>query len=129
MLFIHGFSGCATTSSVFEKGKKFAVTQVRKSEQLRDCSKVLAFVESTPDEVGKAGIRAFKIVYGAPITQPLEKARYNRFMELAGKGTIVPEKLPPTEDAAYYHGLRVHHQIMTWSLLEENTRFDPLDWG
>ena len=50
-------------------------------------------------------------------------------MELAGKGTIVPEKLPPTEDAAYYHGLRVHHQIMTWSLLEENTRFDPLNWG
>jgi hypothetical protein len=50
-------------------------------------------------------------------------------MELAGKGNIVPEKLPPTAETAHHHGLRVHHQIMTWLLLEESLLFDPLDWG
>jgi hypothetical protein len=75
LLFIHAFSGCDTTSSTYEKGKASAVAQLRKSVQLRQCSRVITSVESTPHEVGTAAIKAFKIVYGAPIQQPLAKAR------------------------------------------------------
>ena len=36
-------------------------------------------------------------------------------MDLACKGTIAPERLPPSERAAIHHGLRVHYQIIEWS--------------
>ena len=129
LLFIHAWSGCDTTSSIFGKGKAFAVKKLRKSLQLRECSRVITSIESTPKEVGNAAITAFKIFYNSSTRLPLEKIRYHIYAELAGNGVIEPEKLPPTEDTAHYHGLRVHHQIMTWSLLEERITFDPLDWG
>ena len=50
-------------------------------------------------------------------------------MELTSEGIIASEKLLPTDETAHYHGLRVHHQIMTWLFLEESATFDPLDWG
>ena len=37
--------------------------------------------------------------------------RYNKYIDLACKGIISPEKLPPSERAAYFHGLRCHYQI------------------
>lgn len=50
-------------------------------------------------------------------------------MELAGQAIIAPEKLPPTENTAHFHGLRVHHQVMTWRLLDKDFSFEPIDWG
>ena len=44
-------------------------------------------------------------------------------------GLIDPGKLPPTEDAAVYHGLRVHLQIINWKLLDDTVNLDPVDWG
>ena len=45
------------------------------------------------------------------------------------KGNVSPEDLPPTSRAAYYHGLRVHHQIMVWSLFPTTVQFNPSEWG
>ena len=39
------------------------------------------------------------------------------------KGVLEPERLPPTERCAYFHGLRVHQQIITWSLLDSDDNF------
>ena len=55
--------------------------------------------------------------------------RYEKYMDMACKGMICPEKLPPTTRAAYFHGLRAHHQIMVWSQLNETNQFDPITWG
>ena len=44
------------------------------------------------------------------------------------KDNILPEKLPPTPRAAYYHGLRVHLQVVTWESTGE-IDLDPLEWG
>ena len=44
------------------------------------------------------------------------------------RGKIEPEKLPPTDDAARLHGLRAHHQIITWSSLGNLVK-PPTDWG
>lgn len=41
---------------------------------------------------------------------------------------ISPEKLPPTERAAYFHGLRAHYQVMLWSLIDD-FELDAIDWG
>ena len=36
------------------------------------------------------------------------------------KGKVEPEKMPPTERAAFLHGLRVHLQIVNWKMLEDD---------
>ena len=56
-------------------------------------------------------------------------ARYSDLWEILRIGTISPEKLPPTARAAHFHGLRVHHQIMTWLFLHESADYDPSEWG
>ena len=55
-------------------------------------------------------------------------------MEMTCKGDVAPyrqispEMLPPTARAAHFHGLRVHNQIIAWSL-DESAECDPIDWG
>ena len=39
------------------------------------------------------------------------------------------EKLPPTERAAWFRGLRVHLQIIQWKMLDEELNLDPRKWG
>ena len=47
---------------------------------------------------------------------------------MACYGSISLRNLPPTERAAHFHGLRVHYQIMQWSLLGV-CEFNALEWG
>ena len=54
--------------------------------------------------------------------------RYQKYVDLAWKGIVVPEKLPPTVRAAYYHGLRCHYQIIQWSMID-NFEIQPSEWG
>jgi hypothetical protein len=44
-------------------------------------------------------------------------------------GLILPEKLPPTERAAHFHGFRVHLQVIEWKMLDENYNLNPTEWG
>ena len=54
----------------------------------------------------------------------LENLNYQIFIS----DTTSPEKLPPSERAAYLHGLRTHYQIMLWSLID-NFELEATDWG
>jgi len=51
-------------------------------------------------------------------------------MELAAttSSTMRPERLPPTERAAFQHSLRVHLQVMTWKRLNVS-QMEPCEWG
>jgi hypothetical protein len=49
-------------------------------------------------------------------------------MDMAAKGEIVPENVPPTEQAAIQHSLRVHQQTIVWETLNE-IHLNPLEWG
>ena len=51
-------------------------------------------------------------------------------MEITAKSktAIIPQSLPPTEKATYYHFLRVHLQVIQWKTLM-TTSADPLEWG
>jgi len=53
--------------------------------------------------------------------------RHNKYIDMAGKGMISPEKRPPTERAAYFHDLRPHYQIMLWSLMV-GFELDAIEW-
>ena len=49
-------------------------------------------------------------------------------MVAAGRSKIDPALLPPSPRAAFYHGLRVYHQIRVWKTLCD-TDIEPLSWG
>lgn len=51
-------------------------------------------------------------------------------MAMVAKSTkgLQPELLPPTEDSARQHSLRVYLQVVQWKTLM-STRIDPTDWG
>ena len=38
--------------------------------------------------------------------------RYSKYQQMVCEGIIEPEKLPSTEPSAWFHGLRVHLQII-----------------
>jgi hypothetical protein len=47
------------------------------------------------------------------------------------KRVFEPERLPPTSRAAYFHGLRVHHQIVSWMMIDTNddSTLSVDEWG
>ena len=49
-------------------------------------------------------------------------------MVLSDRANIDPALLPPSPRAAYYHGLRVYHQIQVWIKLSEKD-INPMNWG
>ena len=68
-----------------------------------------------------------QITYGCGDTR-LERARFLKFQKRAAKGKIDPDRLPPTEDAATQHALRVHVQFSVWQDLD-TTVIDPVGKG
>ena len=56
------------------------------------------------------------------------QCRYVRYEEVTENGETNPERLPPTERAAFYYTLHVHLQMILWGTLDANFK-DPLDWA
>ena len=54
--------------------------------------------------------------------------RYLKYQDAAAKGSLDPSKLPPSEDAALQHCLRVFLQVSIWKKLDVFC-LDPCDWG
>ena len=82
----------------------------------------------TAEEVGKAGSHVFVILYGGKKEESLRDLRYYKYMDMVASNStsLDPQKLPPTERAAFYHSLRVYLQIMLWKrLLNEHDDLDP----
>ena len=47
-------------------------------------------------------------------------------MKMTENSAVEPEKIAPTDRAAYYHGLRDHLKIATWKLLySKEIQLDP----
>ena len=67
----------------------------------------------TAEEIGKAGVRLFIILFGGKQGDSLNFLRYVKLMEMISSNKAIdPQKLPPTERAAHFHSLRVHLQVM-----------------
>ena len=49
-------------------------------------------------------------------------------MIASNRARIDPALLPPSPQAAYFHGLRVYHQLEVWRSLS-NSDLEPLNWG
>ena len=47
---------------------------------------------------------------------------------MAKSNKVVPQRLPPMERAAHYHSLRVHLQVVRWTVLS-NDMLQANEWG
>ena len=96
---------------------------------MQQISNLMSDLNAMKEEIGSAGIRLFVHLYGGKQTDSLNSLRYAKFMEMASCGkTLEPERLPLTERAAFFHSLRVHHQVILWRELS-NKELDPMQWG
>ena len=131
LLFIHAWSGCDTTSATCGHGKTTLLNKLKKSEELQEISTLMSNPEATAEQVGKAGIRLFVILYGGREDDSLNSLRFTKFMDMVSTNrstSLHPQNLPPTERAAYFHSLRVHLQVVLWHKLTNND-LDPTQWG
>ena len=87
---------------------------------------------ATTEQIGKAGTKVFIFMYGGKCRDSLNGLRYAKFMEMvtSSRMSIDPQKLPPTENAAYFHSLRVHLQVVLWKkLVNYDNDLNPERWG
>ena len=72
---------------------------------------------SEPETIGKSAILIFQNIF-SPSKEglKLEKIRRIKYEEIisSNRKSIDPAELPPSPRAAYFHGLRVHHQGRVW---------------
>jgi len=70
------------------------------------------------------------LIYGGSATDELNSLRYKTYMHVSATSSQLfrPEKLPPTENAAKFHILRVHLQVLQWKSLSTKIA-DPSQWG
>ena len=54
--------------------------------------------------------------------------RYLKYQDGVARGLVEPSKLPPSEDAAHQHSLRVYLQTSIWKSLDVFC-LDPCEWG
>ena len=149
LLFLHAWSGCDSTSHFFGKSKATIMKILVKSGKLRSITQVMMDPRSSQEAVGRASALAVKLVYSGQENDDIKEIRlvippyiffltktlltlicyrYNKYMDMACNGVVHPEKLPPTERAAHFHGLRSFHQICEWSLMERHN-CSAEEWG
>lgn len=126
ILFLHAFSGCDTTSAIFNKGKVKCVKLYQKNKELHDIVESFNNPDSSHETIAEAGERFFLAMYGArPAEKSLNKHRFHCFAKSVTK--IKPDiaLLPPTEGASRQHFFRVFHQVQKWL----GNELSPETWG
>lgn len=126
ILFLYAFSGCDTTSAIFNKGKMKCVKLYQKNKELHDIVESFNNRDSSHETIAEAGERFFLAIYGArPAEKSLNKHRFHCFTKSVTK--IKPDiaLLPPTEGASRQHSFRVFHQVQKWL----GNELSPESWG
>jgi hypothetical protein len=133
LLVLHAIGGCDTTSALYGNGKVNVLKKVMACTDLAECLQVMGDVEASHEQVGLVGRQMLAVIYGGKFTDSLNCMRHTLYMKMCASSTgrPVPERLPPTENAAYFHSLRVHLQVIQWLKLSTDTMTaaDPVCWG
>ena len=125
----HAFTGCDATSAIFDQGKASIIKLFEKSPEARKIAGTFLKTDATQDEVGEAGLKLFVLLYGGKSSDTLSSLRFAKYLKMTSvSSALKPEKLPPSERAAWFHSHRVYFQVQEWNSLMES-RLDPLDWG
>ena len=128
ILFAHAFTGCDTTSAIHKFGKTAIFKKLDNSKQLRNIADIFYKDNQNPEQIGSATINFFEVLHSPGSSLPEIRKRKYEDMILSSRSNIDPSILPPSPRAAFYHGLRVYHQVKIWlHLLDAD--FEPLRWG
>lgn len=127
ILFLHAFSGCDTTSALFQQGKLKFLTVLGKNEPLSEVIEIFKNPTANPDDVGNAGERFLLSLYGCKrnADNTLDNYRYERFLSLIQKSRSNIATMPPTSAAARQHSLRTYYQVQLWYGVQKNAE----EWG
>ncbi|KAL7294976.1 hypothetical protein TKK_0011686 [Trichogramma kaykai] len=126
VLFLHAFSGCDTTSALFNKGKLNLIKVFTNKEYLLVDAEKFSDPSARAEEIAQAGIKIIRHLYGDKSEKgKLNKLRFNRFAKLSKKGPVKLESLPPTEGSAVQHAYRVYLQVQQWL----GNKKKATDWG
>ena len=132
VLFAHAFSGCDTTSCINRLGKTQILKKLNKLSEFRDLADKFYCDTANPDSIGNATVRIFQLLYcsSQKLISSLASLRKEKYVNMIAtdRSTIDPSSLPPSPRAAYFHGLRVYHQVTVWRKLSP-CDIDPLRWG
>jgi len=130
LLAIHSMSGCDSTSSLFGHGKKSIFKKFTSTSAVMQFLDVVSSIDAAHEDVISAGLSLLSCIYGGKPTDNLNALRYAAYYDRISSSTssVLPERLPPTRNAAKYHVLRVHLQILQWKTLMSTSAI-PTDWG
>ena len=94
----------------------------------REAADIFCDSNTTPEQIGAAALRLFVLLYGGKDAGNLPLLHYAKYMKMAFTSSVKPEKLPQTERTAYFHFLRVYHQVQKWNSLREDSS-NATSWG
>ena len=99
LLFIHAWSGCDSTSVIFNQGKTAILRKLEKFEEVQGISRLFNCSNVTQEQVAEAGLRRFVLMYQGKSEDSLNRLRYPRHTHLISDSVskIKPEILPRTE--------------------------------
>ena len=86
---------------------------------------------ASKDSIIVAGMKVMVSLYGGnPSTDTMNELRHNLYVNkiATARSQFDIRYLHSTENAAYYHLMRVHLQCFTWRALDTNI-LDPMQWG
>ena len=106
-LFLHVFSGCDTTSSIFNQGKTKFYSLVQKTAGLSATISIFKGQDARPEYIAEAEVRFLVALYGGNMEEEaLEEVRYEHFVKFTTKSKFNLASLPPMKDAAQYRAFR-----------------------
>ena len=130
ILVLHALGGSDTTSAVFGHGKGTIFSKLSSSPKLTESIDILQDPCALTDDVKRAGLHLLIAMYGGGDSDTLGRLRHAAYTKMISTSLnrLQPERLPPSENAAYFHSLRVHLQAVTWKTLGQ-INLDPTLWG
>lgn len=126
IFFAHAFTGCDSTSAIYNRGKVRFWNSLMKSTELQAAAKIFNNPQDTADDIFLAGCKAFCIWFGISIEEgTLNQYRYTIYEEAVKKNAADLCLLCPTEGAARQHSYRVYAHVQEWL----GNKLPITEWG
>lgn len=123
-------TGCDTTLALYGHDKVSAFRKLTSKNETVWFASVMNANNATNEEVSEAGCRMLVVIYGGKRNEALNSLRHSMYMTSCATNTrrVLPERLLPTERAAYFRSLRVHFQVLQWKNLVK-VNIEATEWG
>ena len=84
MLFAHSFTGCDTTSAIYNFGKTKILEKIKLSSDVRVAAEKFYLESSIPEKIGASSVRLFELLFSNSHKRPLQlgKLRRQRYDEM-----------------------------------------------